>query len=159
MESTYVFGEDEVALEVPVRVLALADAVCEGAVGLVPVHAHVARRVVDEVVHVVPQLPRPRPTRCFNVEFLEAVHLICYVIHFRYYEARWEKREKEQNVKGKNVQKKVKLIEPKREPRSAHVTYSCPPQYSEYFAMNTEYQVQTGEYETATTEALVEGQT
>ena len=68
--STYVLGEDEVALEVPVRVLALADAVCEGAVGLVPVHAHVARRVVDQVVHVVPQLPRPRPTRCFNGEFL-----------------------------------------------------------------------------------------
>ena len=95
MESTYVFGEDEVALEVPVRVLALADAVCEGAVGLVPVHAHVARRVVDQVVHVVPQLPRPRPTRCFNVEFLGYVDLICYVIHFRYYEARWEKMEKE----------------------------------------------------------------
>ena len=67
VESTYVFGEDEVALEVPVRVLALADAVGEGAVGLVPVHAHVARRVVDQVVHVVPQLPRPRTTRCFNV--------------------------------------------------------------------------------------------
>ena len=112
VESTYVFGEDEVALEVPVRVLALADAVCEGAVGLVPVHAHVARRVVDQVVHVVPQLPRPRPTRCFNGEFLEAVHLICYVIHFRCYEARWEKREKLQNVKGKNVQEKSKLIEP-----------------------------------------------
>lgn len=159
VESTYVFGEDEVALEVPVRVLALADAVCEGAVGLVPVHAHVARRVVDQVVHVVPQLPRPRTTRCFNGEFLEALHLLCYVIHFRYCNARWKKREKKQNVKGKNVQEKVKLIEPKREPRSAHVTYSCPPQYSEYFAMNTEYQVQAGEYETATTEALIEGQT
>ena len=98
VESTYVFGEDEVALEVPVRVLALADAVCEGAVGLVPVHAHVARRVVDQVVHVVPQLPRPRPTRCFNGEFLGAVHLLCYVIHFRYCNARWKKREKKQKV-------------------------------------------------------------
>ena len=57
------------------------------------------------------------------------------------------------------MQEKVKLIEPKREPRSAHVTYLCPPQYAEYFAMNTEYQVQTGEYDTAITEALVEGQT
>ena len=107
MESTYVFGEDEVALEVPVRVLALADAVCEGAVGLVPVHAHVARRVVDQVVHVVPQLPRPRPTRCFNVEFLGAVHLICYVIHFRYCKAKWKNREKEQNVKCKMFKKRV----------------------------------------------------
>ena len=107
MESTYVFGEDEVALEVPVRVLALADAVCEGAVGLVPVHAHVARCVVDKVVHVVPQLPRPRPTRCFNVEFLGAVHLICYVIHFRYCKAKWKNREKEQNVKCKMFKKRV----------------------------------------------------
>ena len=37
-------------------VLALADAVGEGSVGLVPVDGHVAGRVVDEVVHVVPQL-------------------------------------------------------------------------------------------------------
>ena len=77
------------------RVLALGDPVSEGSVGLVPVDAHVTGRVVDQVVHVVPQLPRPRPTRCFNGEFLGAVHLICFVIHFRYYEVRWEKREKE----------------------------------------------------------------
>ena len=65
-KSTYVLGEDEITLEVPVGVLALADPVCEGAVGLVPVHAHVARRVVDQVIHVVPQLPRPGSTRCLE---------------------------------------------------------------------------------------------
>ena len=66
VESTYVFGEDEVALEVPVRVLALADAVCEGAVGLVPVHAHVARRVVDQVVYVVAELTGGRTPSCLH---------------------------------------------------------------------------------------------
>ena len=64
--STYVLGEDEVALEVPVGVLALADAVSEGAVGLVPVDAHVAGRVVDQVVHVIPQLPGPGSARCLE---------------------------------------------------------------------------------------------
>ena len=66
-KSTYVLGEDEITLEVPVGVLALADPVCEGAVGLVPVHAHVARRVVDQVIDVVPQLPRPGSTRCLEI--------------------------------------------------------------------------------------------
>ena len=47
-------------------VLALADAVGEGAVGLVPVDAHVAGRVVDQVVHVVPQLPGPGSARCLE---------------------------------------------------------------------------------------------
>ena len=65
--STYVLGEDEITLEVPVGVLALAYPVGEGAVGLVPVHAHVARRVVDQVVHVIPQLPGPSSTRCLKV--------------------------------------------------------------------------------------------
>ena len=51
---TYVFGEDEIALEVPVGVLTLADPVSEGAVGFVPVDAHVAGCVVDQVVHIVP---------------------------------------------------------------------------------------------------------
>ena len=37
-------------------VLALADAVGEGSVGLVPVDGHVTGRVVDEVVHIIPQL-------------------------------------------------------------------------------------------------------
>ena len=65
--STYVLGEDEVALEVPVGVLTLADPVGEGPVCLVPVDAHVARRVVDQVVHVVPQLPRAGSTRCLEI--------------------------------------------------------------------------------------------
>ena len=37
-------------------VLALADTVGEGSVGLVPVDGHVTGRVVDEVVHIIPQL-------------------------------------------------------------------------------------------------------
>jgi hypothetical protein len=55
--STHIFGEDEVGFEVAMRVLRLRDPVSEGAVGLVPVNAHVARRVVDQIVHVVAQLP------------------------------------------------------------------------------------------------------
>lgn len=64
--STYILGEDEITLEVPVGVLALANPVSEGAVGLVPVNAHVARCIVDQVVHVIPQLPGPSSTRCLK---------------------------------------------------------------------------------------------
>jgi hypothetical protein len=54
--STYIFGEDEIGLEVAVSVLCLRDAVREGAVRLVPVDAHVAGSVVDQIVDVVAQL-------------------------------------------------------------------------------------------------------
>ena len=47
-------------------VLALADAVGEGPVGLVPVDTHVAGRVVDQVVHVIPQLSGAGSTRCLE---------------------------------------------------------------------------------------------
>jgi hypothetical protein len=45
-----------------VRVLCLGDAVRERPVGLVPVHAHVAGRVVDQIVDVIAQLPRSTST-------------------------------------------------------------------------------------------------
>lgn len=54
---TYILCQDQVGLEVPVGVLCLGDPVSEGPVGLVPVDAHVAGRVVYQVVDVVPQLP------------------------------------------------------------------------------------------------------
>ena len=44
-------------------VLGLGDPVSEGPVGLVPVNAHVAGRVVYQVVDVVPQLPGPGSAR------------------------------------------------------------------------------------------------
>ena len=62
-ESTYILGQDQVGLEVPVSVLGLGDPVSEGPVGLVPVNAHVAGRVVYQVVDVVPQLPGAGSTR------------------------------------------------------------------------------------------------
>ena len=37
-------------------VLRLGNAVREGPVGLVPVHAHVAGRIVDQIVHVIAEL-------------------------------------------------------------------------------------------------------
>ena len=61
---TYVLCQDQVGLEVPVSVLGLGDPVSEGPVGLVPVNAHVAGRVVYQVVDVVPQLPGPGSARC-----------------------------------------------------------------------------------------------
>ena len=57
METTYILCQDQVGLEVPVGILGLRDPVGEGPVGLVPVNAHVAGRVVYQVVDVVPQLP------------------------------------------------------------------------------------------------------
>ena len=49
---THIFGENEIGLEITMGVLRLGDEVHEGPVGLVPVDAHVARRVVDQIVHV-----------------------------------------------------------------------------------------------------------
>ena len=63
---THVLGENEVGLEVPVRVLRLGYAVGEGAVGLVPVDTHVARRVVDQVVYVVAELTGGRTPSCLH---------------------------------------------------------------------------------------------
>ena len=60
---TYILCQDQVGLEVPVGVLCLGDPVSEGPVGLVPVDAHVAGRVVYQVVDVVPQLPGAGSTR------------------------------------------------------------------------------------------------
>ena len=51
-------------------VLALADAVGEGPVSLVPVDTHVAGRVVDQVVHVIPQLPGAGSTRCLETHII-----------------------------------------------------------------------------------------
>ena len=61
---TYILCQDQVGLEVPVGVLGLGDPVSEGPVGLVPVDGHVGGGVVDQVVHVVPQLPRGRSPSC-----------------------------------------------------------------------------------------------
>ena len=60
---TYILCQDQVGLEVPVGVLCLGDPVSEGPVGLVPVDAHIAGRVVYQVVDVVPQLPGPGSAR------------------------------------------------------------------------------------------------
>ena len=46
------------------RVLALRDPVSEGSVGLVPVDAHVTGRVVDQIVHIIPQLSCTRSSSC-----------------------------------------------------------------------------------------------
>ena len=48
------------------RVLRLGYTVGEGAVGLVPVDAHVARRVVDQVVNVVAELTGGRTSSCLH---------------------------------------------------------------------------------------------
>ena len=63
-ESTYILGQDQVGLEVPVGILGLRDPVGEGPVGLVPVDAHVAGGVVYQVVDVVPQLSGASSARC-----------------------------------------------------------------------------------------------
>ena len=46
------------------RVLALGDPVSEGSVGLVPVDAHVTGRVVDQIVHIIPQLSGASSAGC-----------------------------------------------------------------------------------------------
>ena len=54
---TYIFGEDKVGLEVPVSILSFWDPVSEGSVGLIPVDAHVTGCIVDQIVHIIPELP------------------------------------------------------------------------------------------------------
>ena len=54
---TYIFGEDKVGLEVPVSILSFWDPVSEGSIGLIPVDAHVTGCIVDQIVHIIPELP------------------------------------------------------------------------------------------------------
>ena len=61
---TYILGEDKVGLEVPVSILSLWDPVGEGPVGLVPVDAHVAGRIVDQIVNIIPQLSGASSAGC-----------------------------------------------------------------------------------------------
>ena len=61
---TYVLCQDQVGLEVPVGILGLRDPVGEGPVGLVPVDAHVAGRIVDQIVHIIPQLSGASSAGC-----------------------------------------------------------------------------------------------
>ena len=63
---TYILCQDQVGLEVPVGVLCLGDPVSEGPVGLVPVDGHVGGGVVDQVVHIVPQLTGGRSSSCLK---------------------------------------------------------------------------------------------